>query len=340
MDGGHIALGAFLDPLDRHAELARDGQADRLLGVDVELGAEGPADVRGDDAELRLGDAEGEREQGAQDVRDLGRRPHRHLARDRHRLGEHPARLHGVGDQPWVVVALLHGHRRLGEHLVDVAGNDLQVLEADVVAELLVDDRGAFGERLLDGGHDRQLLVVNLDRLGGVDRVLAGVGDHHGDRVTGHADLVPGDRPVGRDPGLGGDRPSTGQPGGPVRGQVGAAVGGDHAGQLQGGRGVHSGDAGVRHGTAHHGHPDHAGQDEVVEEVAVPGDEEVVLLAEHPRADVSARLDGGLGQRADGVLLSRGLAWERSLRHGSPSSSSGRTAHGPAALCYRLGRCW
>ena len=239
-------------------------------------------------------------------------------------------------DQPRVVVALLHGHRRLGEHLVDVAGNDLQVLKADVVAELLVDDRGAFGERLLNRGHGRELLVVNLDRLGGVDRVLAGVSDYHGDRVTGQAGLVLGDWPVGQDPGLGGDRPSTGQPGGPVRGQVGAAVGGDHAGQLQGGRGVDPGDAGMRQGTAHHGHPDHAGQDEVVEEVAVPGDEEVVLLAEHPRADVSAHLDGGLGQRADGALLSRGLAWERSLRHGSPSSSTGRTAQGPAALWMAL----
>src|SRR5205823_5577504 len=68
---------------------------------------------------------------------------------------------------------------------------------------------------------------------------------------------------------------------------------------------------------------------EVVEEAAVPGDEEGVLLAEHPRPDVSAQLDGGLGQRADGALLGRGLAWERSLRHAPPSSSTARSAPGP-----------
>ena len=52
-------------------ELAGEGDAEQLLGVDVELGAEAAADRRGDDAELVLGDAERERQHDLQDVRDL-----------------------------------------------------------------------------------------------------------------------------------------------------------------------------------------------------------------------------------------------------------------------------
>jgi hypothetical protein len=54
---GLVVLAARLGPLDRPAELAGDDQREDLLGVDVELGAEAAADVRGDDAQLVLGDA-------------------------------------------------------------------------------------------------------------------------------------------------------------------------------------------------------------------------------------------------------------------------------------------
>jgi hypothetical protein len=54
---GLVVLAARLGPLDRPAELAGDDQREDLLGVDVELGAEAAADVRGDDAQLVLRDA-------------------------------------------------------------------------------------------------------------------------------------------------------------------------------------------------------------------------------------------------------------------------------------------
>ena len=80
LDGGQVALGAVLVPLDRLAELAGQGDGDELLGVDLQLGAEAAADLGGDHPDLGLGDAEDEGQEHPQEVRDLGRRPDGELA--------------------------------------------------------------------------------------------------------------------------------------------------------------------------------------------------------------------------------------------------------------------
>ena len=66
------ALRALLDPLDRLLEPARKCEAERLLGVHVELRAKPAADVGGNYPQPGFGDADDAREREPQNVRDLG----------------------------------------------------------------------------------------------------------------------------------------------------------------------------------------------------------------------------------------------------------------------------
>ena len=72
----------------------------------------------------------------------------------------------------------------------DVGGVLGRALGGDVGADRLELQRGVVGQRVLDVGDDRQVVVVDVDELGGVHRLGAGLGDHEGDRVADVADLV------------------------------------------------------------------------------------------------------------------------------------------------------
>jgi hypothetical protein len=287
LDGGQVAFGAGLCPLDRLAELAGQGDGGELLGVDLQLGAEAAPDLGGDHPELGLGDPEAQGQEEPHKVGDLGGRPDGELALGGHRLDDDAARLDGVGDQPGVEVALLDDHRGLVEDPVDVAVAQLPGVEL-VAVELLVDDVGAFGHRLLDAVDHRQLVVVDLDRLGGVDGVLAAVGHDHGDDLAHVADPVLGHRPVVGDAGVlgrlarigaAGHRPGTGHGRGPLGGDLLAGEHGHHPGQLLGRGGVDRGDVGVGDRAARERQPQHARQGDVVGVAALAGDQLGVLLA-------------------------------------------------------------
>ena len=191
MDRGEGVLRPLLDPLHRPAEPAGESDREELLGVDVELRAEAAADVGCDDPQLRLGQAERRRDEDAQDVRDLGRRPERHLAT---RLGprEHAARLDRVRDQRRLVVAVLDDD--IGA-LVE-ARRSRASRRTDVRTELPVNEGRAVLSRCLHVDDRGERLVVDLDELGGVDRVRARVGDHDRDAVALVVRLADGEREV------------------------------------------------------------------------------------------------------------------------------------------------
>ena len=66
----------------------------------------------------------------------------------------------------------------------------------DVAADRLELQRRAVGERLLHVDDQRAGVVVDVDELGGVDRLGPGLGDHEGDRVADVPHLVDGQRPA------------------------------------------------------------------------------------------------------------------------------------------------
>ena len=92
MARGHV-LRARLGPLDRPPEALGEGEHERFLGVDLQLGAETSAHVGCDHPQLVLGYADHAREHEARDVRDLRGGVEREVVAAR--LGNAAARLDG-----------------------------------------------------------------------------------------------------------------------------------------------------------------------------------------------------------------------------------------------------
>jgi hypothetical protein len=70
--GRQVVLRTFLDPLDGRLEPAGERERERLLGVDVQLGAETSTHVRGQNPEPLLRNPADHREHLLEDVRNLG----------------------------------------------------------------------------------------------------------------------------------------------------------------------------------------------------------------------------------------------------------------------------
>ena len=145
-------LRARLVPAHGDAVALGEGHAQQLLGVDVELRSEATADGRGDDADLLLGEPEGDRRHDLEDVRDLRRRVQRDVAAERLGHGDDGPRLHRHRDQALLDVALLDGVGGGGEGGVDLALGALDLERpgvAAVGAEVVVDD-DAVGQGVLE----------------------------------------------------------------------------------------------------------------------------------------------------------------------------------------------
>jgi hypothetical protein len=162
-----------------------------------------------------------------------------------------------------------------------------------------VDERRALGERRLrinDGG---LRLVVDHHELCRVGGELSRRRDDDRDAVADIARLVGGERPVRRQIDVLRDRPGARQRSGPVARELLARVGGEHAGRLPGGREIHAADARMRVRAAHHRHPDHAGQLDVVDVFRPAREQLQVFLAFDGRADDTPDLElGDRGHRA------------------------------------------
>ena len=181
------------------------------------------------------------------------------------------------------------------ERLLDLPGVELPDV-ALVRLEIVVDERRIGVERLGDVGDRRERLVLDLDELGRVLRDRPRLGHDHGDAVADVPCLVEGEREVRRHPDLFGYRPGAGQRAGPVGGELGTAEGGDDTLNLAGRGEVDLADPRVRVRAAHDREPDLAGQVDVVDELAVAGDELPVLLARDRGADDAAGGEGLSGR--------------------------------------------
>jgi hypothetical protein len=148
--------------------------------------------------------------------------------------------------------------------------------------------------RLLEVQRRGQLVVLDLDELGGVARLRRGAGHHHGDDLAGEADPVDRDRRVGRRLLLRRDRP--GVDAHPDR--LAEVGGGDHvhdAHRVLGRTSVDAGDPGMGEGAAHHRQVQHPGQGDVVGPAGAAGDQPGVLLAAARRTDLCGRALFGRG---------------------------------------------
>ena len=180
----------------------------------------------------------------------------------------------------------------------------------DVVAQLVIDQRGAGGEGGRRGGDDGQGLVVHLDEVARVLGERARFGHHGRDHLTDVADLRDG-QGVAHAVAHGGARDGARHAGRPRLlnvGDVGSRHDREHAGQGQSSRGVDASHAGVGVRAPHHGGVRHARHLEVVDEGAAAGEQARVFPPRDRRADVAA-----FGRAGSGVM-------RRTLRGKSASS--------------------
>ena len=282
VDRREVALAAIFDPLDRLVVQHGRPAGQDVLAVDVQLASEAAADLWHDHTDLVLRQRQHGRQVGPQQVGDLARRPDGQLLRPRVPLRDDAARLHRVGDEPLVDDPQADGLVRAGKGLV---GRGL-VADLDAVGHVVgrvLPDRGRALERALDVDDSRQLLIVGLDEVGPVAGRVAALGDHPGDRVADHSDLV--DR-EGVAPGRAdaGQVPAVRQ----RRGEVADRLGGvdrDYPGDLLGLRGVDALDAAMRDRAARDRAVECVDQAHVVGVGRAAGDEPGVLGALDARTD-------------------------------------------------------
>ncbi len=180
---GLEVLGPVLDPLHRPAGLDRRDRREDVARIDRYLPAEPAPDVGGDDADVLLGEPRHQREDRADRVRRLGRHPNGEPARDRVHLRDAPARFHRGDVDARDVEVLGHAHGRVGERPVGT-GSVAGLPVPDEVRRLLAvgpNHRRARLDRLERVGHDRERLVVDLDRGGAVGGGVAAIGDDRDD---------------------------------------------------------------------------------------------------------------------------------------------------------------
>ena len=200
--------------------------------------------------------------------------------------------------------------------------------------ELLVDEGRPVGEGGLGVDDHGQRLVGDLDGGGGVDDRVLVLAEDDGHPLADVLDLGPGERPVlGRldlDPR--GD-PGHRHPGGEVE-ILGGEDGVDPL--ARGGlAGVDRGDPGVGLGRADDRGVEHPGDDHVVGEAALPGDQRGVLLAAEPPADVGGLAIGFGGDRlgrAHAPTPMTGTVGSPGLSGGVASPSWGARAAASTAL--------
>ena len=191
-----------------------------------------------------------------------------------------------------------------------VAGLPLVDQVVGLALLLVADHHRARLQRLLGGGDGGQHVVVDLDELGGVDRGVGVGGDDGRHLLALVAHLVGGQHRLGV-------ARQGRHPGQAVLGHELAGHHGHHALHLGRRGGVDRVDPGVGHRRAQDGHVEHAGQDDVVEVVALALDEPGVLVALDRVAD-AADLDGSELGRAGFGGGHAGTSWP--LVAGAPAA--------------------
>src|SRR3990172_350001 len=282
MDRRLHVLAPLFAPLDRPVELEREVAEQRLLGIDVELAAEPPADVRRDHTHLALGEIEQLGKMGFQNMRYLSRRPDREFLFSGKIAGHYAARLDGVGCQALVHQFLLDDFVRLLESFFDVA---LLVLPAKghIVGPFGVDHWGAGRERFFRVSNRRQRLVLHVDQVERVARRIAIFGDNRRHSVAHVTDLV--DR---QDVMLGNSQSRVaggGRQSADLIAQLRAGENRDNAGMAPRRVRVEAFDLGMRVRASKYRHVEHARKPDIVHVLAEPANQTRIFAPLNPGTD-------------------------------------------------------
>ena len=213
-------------------------------------------------------------------MRVLARHPDRELLVKAFVIGAHATRLHRHGRQPVLENSLLHHDVRLFERRLRDLGPRVCEIPADVVRPVHVRLRAALLESLLEVHHRGQVLVLDLDQVGRVGRLALGLGEHRGDDLSLVGDLFLGDRKALGHKFFLGDKGRRGRMrAGEQALEVARRIDADHAGRLACVGDIDALDACVREWAAHEMGVRGALPREVIDVVAMTGDQARVFAA-------------------------------------------------------------
>jgi hypothetical protein len=178
-------LAAVGDPFHRTSEPLCRHRRQRVFAIGEQLGAEAAADIRRHHAQRLRRDLEHRiGEDVAHEVRALAAERQRVPARRRVVFGDHGAGVEEVGDEALVDDAQRDGLGRRRKRGRGRARFAERHLEGGITGPLRPYLWRAGLEGIERADHVGQRLPIDRDRLGGVLRLLDGVGDDEGDGVA------------------------------------------------------------------------------------------------------------------------------------------------------------
>ena len=187
---GKKDFAAACDPFHRPADTARGPQDQRVLGVYEVLGAEAAADIGRDVAHFRRLDAQRAGGEVAVAVDVLAGDGERVAAARLVPLPDHAARLHRVHDDAMVVEVELDHMSGAPERRINRAVIAGLPVETEIARHFGRQLGRTGGERGGAGRHGRQRPIVDLDLLGGIERLRLGLGHDQRHRLAAEAHSV------------------------------------------------------------------------------------------------------------------------------------------------------
>ena len=295
MDVGNEGLDPVRHELDRPPAEHAQAHDRHVLVIDMQLHAEGAADIGSHDAHARFRDTVMARIEVLELVGRLRRVMDRELALARIPVGEDRARLQRHCRMPAEMEFLLDDMGGPPENLVDAAGVE-PAAEAEIVGDCA---SGPVGTRLPRGVHvdnRRQLLELHHDRLSGVLSLGARIGDHRDHRLAGPEHLLERQGQLrSRFHAL--EVIERAAPGLAQLRQIGPRRDEPHAGHGARLRDIDQDDAGMGIGAAQEGSVQHARQHEVGD-VAAPSRQQALGVGARDRAaDIGVRTVEGAERR-------------------------------------------
>jgi hypothetical protein len=279
-------LAAVLHPFDGPPQFQGDQRQHHLFRIEHALGAKATADIRRDHAHRALVAAEMIGDQAPDHVRHLRRGPNREAIAHRIRHRQHAAAFHRMAAAAMGFKSLGKHVRRVGKNLLDGAEPAMQGRD-QIVRRVRMGQRRVWVQRTAPVDHGRQHLVIHLDQRRGVFGNRPALGDHDGDRHPDMADLAVGERLVVQRlldiPDGNGERHLLAGEVTEIRGRIHR----DDPGQFSRGGAVDGDDARMgMTGTNERG-VQNAGDVEIIDVAALPGDQPGILDAAHLGAEIA-----------------------------------------------------
>ena len=184
-----IILLPLLNPLHRHPQLLRHHKRDDLLRVQVKLAPEPAPDIRRNHPYLMLRMPRNQRQQQPNQMRNLRRRPHRHMISPRIIIRHNRPPLHRIRNQPLIHNPLRNPHLRALPRSLNIAACNLP-LEPHIIRRILMNLRRPLLRSRLRVHRRRQRIIIHSHQRRSVSRHRRIIRNYCSHRIPYAAHLI------------------------------------------------------------------------------------------------------------------------------------------------------